>query len=320
MRLGFKDENHDIFKTDGLGRVAYRFPRTGQLHIILRGNKFFKSTAFNHYDDLLPLIAEARDSENKYACVILCDNGPDWQKFSLKVIFVVGRLWRDLNLDYICLVSYCAGDSRYNMIEHAWAPVTKWLVGLTLSEKVPGEATAPDRQTQLSDDELKEKETIVLENAMKNIEKCLQNREFDGFPVKTSSVRCGSSHTYKDEATIEKLSKAQVTIIDKDPAQQATNKEFQFLQRHSIQRRYTLEFIKCQDDSCEFCSSRPMRAKKQITFLREAGGCLFVPTQSMDFPEHFNTWHELATDAMKGQSTLTKLDQGLSGVDEEETV
>ena len=40
----------------------------------------------------------------------------------------------------------------------------------------------------------------------------------------------------------------------------------------------------------------------------------------MDFPEHYNTWHELAADAMKGQSTLKKLDQGLSGVDEEETV
>ena len=90
----------------------------------------------------------------------------DWigKKFSIKVMVVIGRLWRDLDLDYLCLVAYCAGDSRFNMIEHAWSPTTSWLTGLVLSEKVPGEAVAPDRPSDLSQDEQLAKEKIVLDN------------------------------------------------------------------------------------------------------------------------------------------------------------
>ena len=98
MRMELKDLSDSIkFKTDKFGRLGFRFPRTGHLYITLRGNKFFKSTAFNHYDDLLPLIREIRDSQGKFGCIMVCDNGPDWKKLSLKVMIVVGRLWRDLN-------------------------------------------------------------------------------------------------------------------------------------------------------------------------------------------------------------------------------
>ena len=97
-------------------------------------NKFFKATAFDHYDDLKPLLQEVVDNHRKYACVIICDNRPNWKKFSVQVMLVNGRLWRDLNLDYLCLVPYYTGDSRYNMIKYAWVPCTNCLTGLFNSQ------------------------------------------------------------------------------------------------------------------------------------------------------------------------------------------
>ena len=117
--------------------VHFQYPRTGPLTVCLRGNKFSRASVCNHYADLLPLLRNVRDRDDKNAAFIVSDNGPDWKKSSLKVIMMMGRLWRDLGLDYLCIVSYAPGDSRFNMIEHSWVPMTMWLTGLQLSDKVP---------------------------------------------------------------------------------------------------------------------------------------------------------------------------------------
>ena len=46
------------------------------------------------------------------------------------------------------------------MIEHAWAPLTKKLAGVKLTDRVPGEETAPYEQ-RLSEEERARKEKIV---------------------------------------------------------------------------------------------------------------------------------------------------------------
>ena len=299
------------FKVDHRGCARFRFPRTGPLHITLRGNKFFRATVYNHYDDLFPMLQSAKEN-GKHSCVIVCDNGPDWRKNSLKLLVVIGRLWRDLDLDYICLVSYCAGDSRFNMIEHAWAPTTSWLTGLCLNDKVPGESNPPDKQSNLTRDECREKEVIVLDNAIADVHRCLQDREYDGFPVFSREIKCESQHVYDDEEEINELSKAHLTIIEADDDLLEKAEEFQFLQRHSVQRRYVIEFIKCQQPDCNHCISNPQQSQKLMTFLNHTGGCVFPPVRDPQDPDHFMPWPELAAEVFDGHRQVPELDEGLS--------
>ena len=313
--MSLESKNSDNHVTvDKKGRARFNYPRTGTLYITLRGNKFFRATTYNHYDDLFPIVADAKKA-GKHSLVIICDNGPDWKKNSLKVAIVIGRLWRDLDLDYVCVVSYCAGDSRFNMIEHAWSPTNTWLTGLCLSDTIPGETLPPDRQTNLSEEERLDKEKTVLDAAIDKVKQCLEDRTFDGFPVVAKGVPCGSKHMYDDEEDINELSKAQLTIINKNEHLQQKAKEFQFLQRHSIQRRYTLEFIKCEDRECDHCSTHPVQSVKLVTFLRETCGCLFPPMRSADQdPEQigFKSWTQMANDAFNGRVRVPDLDEGLT--------
>ena len=49
-----------------------------------------------------------------------------------------------------------------------------------------------------------------------------------------------------------------------------------------------------------------------MTFLRKVGGgYVFTPRQSENHPGHFQTWHELATQALSGKLEELTLDNGL---------
>ena len=64
-----------------------------------------------------------------------------------------------------------AEDSHFNMVQHAWAIMNLWLVGKCLSETMLGESIAPDTQSNLTEIECKDKEKIVLENAIGDVKK-----------------------------------------------------------------------------------------------------------------------------------------------------
>lgn len=304
-----RKEGEPLIVLDKDGTARFNYPRTGTLYISLRGNKFFKATAYNHYDDLRPILEDAQ-RRGQNSAIIICDNGPDWGKYSVKVAMCAGRLWRDLGLDYLCLVAYSSGDSRFNMVEHAWAPTTAWLAGLCLSATLPGETTTPDKQTDLTPEEREAKEKKVLDTAIDKVKRCLDGKQFDGFPVYATAVPSGSKHIYDDEKTVEKLKEARVTIINKNNELKEKAKEYKFLDSHAVTRRYVLEFVKCDDERCEHCQSRPVKSNKLMTFLRKTGGCLLPPMLRPD--GHYMPWREMADKVFQGDLEIPELDNELS--------
>ena len=141
---------------DSLGRTHLKCPRTGPVLLKLRAQKYNTATNYNHLLDLRQYIMTTSPT-NRQSIIIVCDNGPDWNKSSVKTLLCMGRLWRDLHLDYLDIFAYAPGDSKYNMIEHAWAPVTNWLSQLVTSAVLPGEDRSPLQQ-KLPDHVLREKE------------------------------------------------------------------------------------------------------------------------------------------------------------------
>ncbi|XP_038052645.1 uncharacterized protein LOC119725325 [Patiria miniata] len=224
----------------------------------------------------------------------------------------MGRLWRDLHLDYFCILGYAPGDSRYNMIEHCWAPVTTWLTGLQLSDTIPGEDKNPEAQSKLSEEDRARKNATVLDNAIRDVHKCLDGKMYDSFKVTAVAMDSSSTHHYSDEAKVEELSDASVKKIKADIVLTELAAEYKFLASHSVQRTYQLEFVKCQDSQCHHCSNHPVRAKKLLTFLREfGGGHGFTPVPSDKVPGHFFTWQEMASKAVTGKLKIPALDEGV---------
>ena len=81
---------------------------------------------------------------------LVTDNGPDYNMKSLQTVLYFGRLWRDSNSDILVQTSYALGHSGHNMIEHASAPLSQKLAGVTLSITLEGKHRPPCQQAGLS--------------------------------------------------------------------------------------------------------------------------------------------------------------------------
>ena len=294
------------FTYDQQQRPHYQYPRTGTLSIYLRGSLSFRATSYNHYDDLLPLVKKIQREEGKNALIVTCDNGPDWKKNSIKVFFCMGRLWRDTHLDYLCMTSYAPGDSKFNPIEHAWSPVTIWMVGLLLLNSLP-----ENHPLKGTDNE----KNAILDQAITDVKSCLSNKDFDGFPVNVYEVPSTASHIYKDEEVVENLGYDSEKKILGSKGRRQLVAEYRFLNKHAISRHYQVEFIKCQDYSCGHCSGRQIKAQRLMTFLNECDGKNFTPTPSVLYPGHFATWRDLAVNLVNKRKYVLDLDEGLPSLE-----
>ena len=75
-------------------------------------------------------------------------------------------MWQDIGLDGLCLVSYMPGFSGFNMIEHAWVPLTNAPTGVTLPNTLEGEVKLTAEQSNLSPEEVNQKENKVFHHAL----------------------------------------------------------------------------------------------------------------------------------------------------------
>ena len=82
--------------------------------------------------------------------MIKSDGGPDWSTKSQHVLISQGRLWRDLDLDYLAVVNLAAGHSAENEIEHCWSPLSKNVASVMLPACLPREDKPPCFQSGLT--------------------------------------------------------------------------------------------------------------------------------------------------------------------------
>jgi hypothetical protein len=280
---------NDIFSRDSQGRKHYKFARSGPLHMFFRAGKFQKDSALSHHQDLIQILQPL--TSTKKAVILVVDNGPDWNKTSCKTFLAMGRLWKQLKLDYFLLISYAPGDSKYNPIEHAWAPITMWWSALVLP-------VIPDHT-----------EEEVLDSAMTSLEKTLEGKQYDGFPIHTNSITCVTSHQdLKDEdAAIDKMSNASRKALLRDEKLSSLKKEYTFLSQHAVQYTYGLEFVRCQSATCDHCTSFQPKAEKTLSLMHKIGH-LFTPHPSQNHPGKYATFIECMS--MVGK-TLLLPDEGL---------
>ena len=97
----------------------------------------------------------------------------------------------------------------------------------------------PDEQTSLTEMEKGRKNATVLDAAIEDVHRCLQNRTFDSFPVTPVAKKSSLRHPYNDESKVEELTNASLIPIHNDPVLSALAEEHQFLAKHSMQHTFT---------------------------------------------------------------------------------
>ena len=147
--------------TDSLGRVHLKTPHTGPAVTCVRAGKLCGSTSETHCKDLKPQIEEVT-KEGRSVVIIMADSGPDWNTASLLNAIFFMRLWKQCNLDILCICSYAARYSAYNPIEHLWSPMSKKLNSVRFSAIAEGDNRPPCNIAGISSDEVRRKEIVVF--------------------------------------------------------------------------------------------------------------------------------------------------------------
>ena len=123
-------------RTDKLGRAHVKFPRTGPVLVYNRNGQFHSQTMEAHANDFLPLLSSAVKA-GRSCIVMVVDNGPDMNPTNYVNEYNLGNLWIDSGADMLLVTSYAAGQSAYNMIEHAWSPLSNRLTSVKLPAVLP---------------------------------------------------------------------------------------------------------------------------------------------------------------------------------------
>ena len=193
---------------------------------------------------------------------------------------------------------HISGLSRYNPIEHGWSPLSAWLAGVSLSNKLPGEDKPPAEQSGLSTEELATKEKLVFDNALKELGSYWNGKEYDGFPVEAIAVTsndCPVDQVYNDYESVKKLFDASQRAIKADPTLKSLQEEFNFLMKHADRRPGMIIFRKhaCMNLDSE-CFQTPIKAKRVFGKLTVHENYLF-PTITRDpaNPDHYMTFEQL---------------------------
>jgi len=258
-----------------------------------------------HANDLLPILQGASDQGKSFVEVI-GDNGPDMDPTNYMNIFFWGRLWRDTKLTRMSCISYPAGHSAFNPIEHAWSPLSNSLTSVTLPATLPGEDRPPNKQTELSPEEIETKNKTMLHGAAKELASHWERLTYDGNAIVPLPVE--QDGVYTDHSKVEEFINAPLRDLD-TKEMEPYRKEFIFFCKHIDRRRNAVSFMKCQlfkNDICNFCRENPPKECPAFEFEKSMGGLMFDPVPSDDHEGHFKTYLQM-NDAKYQPDTDTDL-------------
>jgi len=176
------------FTVDKLQRLHWTVPSTGPLHVFNRSTKFFKATSTEHASDLFQLFNEV-PAAMKGVVNFQVDGGPDFGPKNMMNFVSYGQLWKACDIDCLMVTTHAPGHSAYNKIEHAWAPLSRALAGVTLPNALPGQLP-PEQQPGLVGEELQKELAAVFDGAADIPGGYWNNLHYGGWPVVSRKVPC----------------------------------------------------------------------------------------------------------------------------------
>ena len=139
-------------------------PHAGPSYIRLRSHKYNSTTVATHITDLFNILHDI--SKMKSIFMFLADGVPNFNPaHTINQLFYF-RLFKKLEADILCVMTYAARHSAFNSIENLWSACADRLSGVVFSPIADGDESAPALQTKLSSDVSVDKEKRTFDRAM----------------------------------------------------------------------------------------------------------------------------------------------------------
>ena len=197
-----------------------------------------------HANDSLPLLSTAVQ-RGRTCIVCAADNGPDMNPTNRVNEVHLCNLWFDSCADMITFTSYAAGQSAYNMIEHAWSPLSNCLTSVKLPATLPEEDKPPNKQV-LEKEGREKKEKRMSDNAADILAKYWDFCSYDGHAVIPFTVPSTTSQTYNEHEDILKFVTAPLRDFKASAKLRAHRKNFRFYANNTIHHENEFVLMKCQ--------------------------------------------------------------------------
>ena len=127
--------------------------------------------------------------------MFLADGGPDFNPaHTINQLFYV-RLFKKLEADILCVMTYAARHAALKSTEHLWSPCAGRLSSVVFSSIADGDESAPASQTKLSSDVDVDEEKRIFDRAMETIR---DNHWYD-IPVDVNLVPCNEDQLLFDD-------------------------------------------------------------------------------------------------------------------------
>ena len=201
-------------------------------------------------------------------------------------------------------ITYPAGRSAFNPIEHAWSPLSNALTGVTLPAILPGKDKPPNERTYLYNKEWQLKEAQVLNTAADKLAKYYNSISFDSNAVVPITIpSLGGKLIYKDHTEIKTFMNAPLRDLKAIPHLMKMKQEFSFFADCIDRHHNEISFLKYQlfknNHICQHCTENPTKTCDAFQYESSLGGFLFDPVKSEKHPGHYKTYLESFRDCDK---------------------
>ena len=173
-------------------------PHAGPSYIRLRSHKYNSTTVSTNITDLFNILHDI--SKIKPIFMFIADGGPDFNSAHTINRLFYFRLFKKLEADILCVMTYTARHSAFNSIEHLWSPCADRLFGVVFLPIEDGDESAPALQTKLSSDVSVDKEKRIFDRAMETIrDKHWYDMTSDNMPIDVNVVSCNEDQLLFDD-------------------------------------------------------------------------------------------------------------------------
>ena len=234
-------------KIDELVREHVLYPHTGPSIVHLRNNVFHNNTCLEHVNDLFPICIESKKKKGKSVFTLISCNCPDYNPNSMKNLLLYCKLFPVAYLDQFSIISYVAGWSALNPIEHLWVKCSTKLTSVQLDSSVREDGIPHFEDSSINEEARERQERLILEKGANDIAAYWSELTFDGHAVTPVPVDCeGRPGDFLKMATqVINFMKSSVRDIQHGNHHESL-KLYKFAAAHVDRQKNELTFRKCQ--------------------------------------------------------------------------
>ncbi|KAJ6248003.1 heat shock protein [Anaeramoeba flamelloides] len=291
------DDNKKNYYFDQLQREHLHTTQTGDLNLVFRSFKNNFPNIQSNINDLTEII-----KKNKKPIISLLVNYDDLEMETTRKssIYYFGRLWKDLNLEILNIVSYSEKKNLFNPINK----MNQILKGI-LEMKQNSTKLINDNQIELFRggclDLIKDLENFKDHNQqferinqkfisrLKNLTKIFQNTSLNDIHITNcfSKYPNDTPYPYNDYQRM-------CGLLNTNDCNDIRIHDYEFFCRHLKRSPYLLSFQKCKQLDCSHCNKNPIRKPHIFNLMTQFNNSELIiePSKSLNFIGHYQTFLE----------------------------